>query len=85
MKFVLQSDLSCLAGPLIAKKCLMQLEVSSESITLMCTALELIQQNIMAHCLLSACPPVCLVVMDQGPKTSNPTYIKVVATGYTFV
>ena len=80
MQFVPQSDLNCLAGPLIAKKrlkALMQLDVSTESMTSMCTALELIQQNIMAHRLLSACPAlVHLVVMDQGPKTSKPTYVK---------
>ena len=79
MKFVPQSDISCLAGPLMAKKrlkALIQLEVSIDSMTSMWTALELIQQNIIAHRLLSACPPlVRLAVIHQGPKTSNPTYV----------
>lgn len=55
----------------------MQLDVSIDSMTSMCTALELMQQNMMAHRLLSACPPlVRLLVTDQGPNTSSPTYVK---------
>lgn len=80
VKFVPQSDLNYLAGSLMAKKhpkALMQLEESIEAITLMWTALELIQQNDMAHRLLSDCTPlVHLVVMCHGLKTSSPTYMK---------
>ena len=70
MKFVPQSDLSCFAGPRMAKNllsALMQLKAS--------TALVLMQVNRIAQRLLSACPPpVRRVTTDQGPKTSKPTY-----------
>lgn len=47
----------------------MQLDVSIDSISSIWTALELRQLNIMAHRLLSACPPlVPLNTMDQGPE-----------------
>lgn len=66
--------------PLTAKKhhrAFIQLDKSIDSITSMCTAPELKQLNLMAHLLLSACPPlVRRVVTDQGPNTSSPTYLK---------
>ncbi len=80
MKLVPQSERSCFAGPLSAKKRLrafMQLDVSIDSMISTRTALVLIQQNMMAHRLLSACPPlVRLLMTDQGPNTSSPTYVK---------
>lgn len=80
MKFVPESDLSCLAGPLMVKKrvkALMQLEASIEAITSIWTVLDLIQQNNMAYRLLSDCTPlVRLVVMCHCLKKSSPAYVK---------
>lgn len=78
MKLVPLSDRICLAGPLIAKNlriALMQLEVSIDSMTSMCTPLVVIHVKSIAHLLLFAAPPhVRRVTTDHGPNTSNPTY-----------
>lgn len=77
-KFVLLSEWMSFTGPQIARKChrpLMKLDVSRYSMSSMCSALTLMQVNIMAHLLLWAwLPLVGLATTVHGPKK---TYILV--------
>lgn len=77
IKLVPLSDLSCFAGPLIAKNlhsAFIQLCASKDSITSMCTPLVFMHVNRMAHLLLCAAPPrVRRVATVHSPNTSSPT------------
>ena len=77
MKLVPWSERICFAGPLMAKnllRALMQLLELMASITSMCTALVHIHENMTAHLLMLACPPlVRREVTSHGSKTSTPT------------
>lgn len=79
-KLVPWAEQICLTGPRMDVKslrALMKLEVWSDSITSICTAMILVQTNVTAH--LCYCNLRLLqrrVMIDQEPDMSRPTFVK---------